>query len=135
MFNQLSLMWAVVSFVLLLVAWQCAVRDNTALHRRLMIFLTIAAWVFIFSYLLRYRGSGEITHVPPQYVPWLAIHGSLGLVLLIGVTVLLWARLFQQRHQDSRLHLNRHHKVYGRIFVFLWALTHAGGIVNYWLFA
>ncbi len=134
MFHQLSLIWAVISLFLLIIAWQCAVRGNKTLHRKLMIFLTIAAWVFIFVYLLQYRYPGEVSPILPQYVPWIAVHGTLGLVLLFGASVLLWARLYEQRHQNSRLHLNRYHKMYGRVLVFLWALTHTGGIVNYWLF-
>ncbi len=135
MFNQLSPIWATLSLVLLFIAWRSAVRGNTTLHRSMMIFLTLAAWVFIFSYLMQYRSPGEVSRVPPEYVPWVAIHGTVGLVPLIGATVLVWARLFQRRNPDSRLHLNRRHGIYGRVLIVLWAFTHLGGIVNYWLFA
>ncbi len=134
MFSHLSLIWAVLSLVLLFVAVRSAARGNTTLHRGLMIFLTLAAWVFIISYLMRYRSPGEISAVPPEYVPWVAIHGTVGLAPLIGASMLVWARLFQRRRPDSRLHLNRRHAIYGRVTVALWVFTHIGGIVNYWLF-
>jgi len=135
LFSQLILIWAVLSLPLLFIAWWSAARGNTATHRGLMIFLTLAAWVFIISYLMQYRSPGEITPVPPEYVPWVAIHGTVGLLPLIGASILVWARLFQRRHPDSRLHLNRRHRIYGRVVIALWAFTHLGGIVNYWLFA
>ncbi len=133
MFSQLSLIWAIVALVLLIVAWRSIVRRNIKYHRGLMIFLTLGAWVFIAAYMLNYR-SPDRPVVAPEYIPWLAIHGTIGLFILIGASLLVWARLRQARDSQAFLYLNRHHKRYGRILIVLWVFTHIGGIVNYWLF-
>ncbi len=73
--------------------------------------------------------------IPPEYVPWIALHGTIGLIPLFGATALVWARLREKRSSlRGRSHLNRHHRAYGRFFVVLWFFTHAGGAVNFWLF-
>lgn len=133
MFIHLSLVWAVIALVLLVIAWRHAVKGNTKYHRRLMIFLTAGAWVFIVSYILQYQSSARIS-VPPEYIPWLALHGTIGLIPLLGASMLVLARLWQARHPQAQLHLNRQHKRYGRILIALWVFTHLGGIANYWLF-
>ena len=133
-FAHLGLVWAIVALVLLWVAWRSAARGNIKRHRRLMIFLTLGAWVFIAGYLLQYQAPHRLPSVPPEYIPWLAFHGTIGLIPLLGVSALVLARLWQGRHPRSRLHLNRHHRAYGRVFILLWAFTHAGGIANFWLF-
>ena len=66
---------------------------------------------------------------PREYVPWMALHGSLGLVPLIGATCLVAGRLMAGRNRFSS-HFNRHHKAYGRTFIVIWLFTHLGGIFN-----
>ncbi|MAE94476.1 MAG: hypothetical protein CL910_07440 [Deltaproteobacteria bacterium] len=131
MFAQLSALWGVVSLGLLWLAWRAAVARRWSLHRNLMIFLTLGAWVFITSYLLRYGQPGAMPEIDPAYIPWLAIHGTLGLVPLFGASLLVISRL---RHGPSASHLNRHHRLYGRSLMIVWVFTHLGGIANYFLF-
>jgi len=58
--------------------------------------------------------------VAPEYIPWLAFHGTVGLFTLIGASLQVWARFRQ-----AFLHLNRHHRGYGRIRILLSAFTHS----------
>ncbi len=126
--------WAFVALGLLGVAWCAAAQGNIQRHKRLMIFLTLMAWVFIATYLLRYRIPGAIPEISPQYIPWIAFHGTVALIPLLGATCLVFARLLQRSKLEKEGHLNRHHRYYGRVFMLLWGFTHLGGIVNFWLF-
>ena len=96
-----------------------------------MLFLTLGAWLFIAGYLLRYNQPGTLPEIDPVYIPWLALHGTLGLVPLVGATMLVVSR---HRQGASVSHLNRQHRIYGRLFVLVWVFTHLGGIANYFLF-
>jgi uncharacterized membrane protein YozB (DUF420 family) len=129
LFNIISTVWAVISFTLLLIAWRMAVAGKTKIHKYLMIFLTSGAWVFIASYLIqRPYGIADIS-LPREFIIWIAFHGTLGLILLIGATCLVVSRL---RIKDNRpeSHLNRHHKLYGKVFIVLWLFSHIGGVFN-----
>lgn len=95
-----------------------------------MVLLTLGAWVFIASYLVNYSQPGAGPEIDPAYIPWLAVHGTLGLVPLLGATVLVAARF----RGASNSHLNRLHRIYGRVFMLIWLFTHIGGIANYFLF-
>ena len=94
-----------------------------------MILLTVGAWVFILNYIFVQRYGGEPVPFPREYVPWIALHGSLGLVPLIGATCLVVGRLMAGRNRFSS-HFNRHHKAYGRTFIVVWLFTHLGGLFN-----
>lgn len=136
-FLYIGVVWAFIALGLLLLAWRAAVHGNTRLHKRLMIFLTIMAWTFIVSYMLRYRIPGATPEIPPQYIPWIAFHGTVALIPLFGATCLVLARLLGARRGHSSKkenHFNRYHRYYCRVFMLLWAFTHLGGIVNFWLF-
>jgi len=133
-FHTVSLVWAVVALLLLLFAWRCAVARNLLWHRRVMMVLTAGAWLFLAGYAVQYRIPEARITVAPEYIPWLAFHGTIGLLILVGITLLVLARLWQRAHPESNLHFNRHHQRYGRVLVLTWAFTHVGGIVNYWLF-
>ncbi|MBT6139729.1 MAG: DUF420 domain-containing protein [Rhodospirillaceae bacterium] len=127
-FLIISTVWAVVALVLLTVAWWLARVGKTVPHRIIMILLTVGAWVFIINYIFgqRYGGGGSL---PREYIPWMALHGSMGLVPLIGATCLVLGRLMTRRNKFST-HFNRHHKAYGRTFIVVWIFTHLGGIFN-----
>ncbi len=129
-FLYVGLAWAFVGLGLLLLAWFTVTQGNIQLHRRLMVLLTIMAWTFIAAYLFRYNTPGAIPKISPQYIPWIAIHGTIALIPLFGATFLILARLTLRKEH----HFNRHHRYYGRAFVLLWCFTHLGGIVNFWLF-
>ncbi len=129
MFLILSTVWAVVALVLLIVAWRLARAGRMILHRNIMILLTVGAWLFILYYLFGQRYGGDIGSFPREYVPWIAVHGSLGLVPLIGATCLVAGRLMKDRNRVAS-HFNRHHKAYGSSFVWVWFFTHLGGIFN-----
>ncbi len=131
MFGQLSAAWGILSLGLLWIAWRAAVAKNQSLHRNMMVLLTLGAWVFIASYLLRYRQPSEMPEIDPAYIPWLALHGTLGLVPLLGATTLVISRY---RNRSPATHLSRQHRIYGRVFILIWVFTHIGGIVNYVLF-
>jgi uncharacterized membrane protein YozB (DUF420 family) len=128
-FLIISTAWAVIALVLLIVAWRLARAGRIMLHRNIMILLTVGAWIFIINYLFVQRYGGDFGSFPSEYVPWMALHGSLGLVPLIGATCLVLGRLMAGRNKFS-IHFNRHHKAYGRVFIVVWFLTHLGGIFN-----
>lgn len=128
-FLIISTVWAVVALMLLVFAWWLARAGRIVLHRNIMILLTLGAWVFIFNYIFAQRYDGNSGSFPREYVPWIALHGSLGLVPLFGATCLVIARSMKDRNRFS-LHLNRHHRLYGRSFIVIWCFTHLGGIFN-----
>ncbi|MBT5108846.1 MAG: DUF420 domain-containing protein [Rhodospirillaceae bacterium] len=129
MFLIISTAWAVIALVLLIVAWWLARAGRIALHRNIMVLLTAGAWIFILNYIFVQRYGGELGSFPSEYVPWMALHGSLGLVPLIGATCLVVGRLTTGRNRFSD-HFNRRHKAYGRTFIVVWFFTHLGGIFN-----
>ena len=134
-FVQLSFVWAVIGFVLLLIAWRSAAQGNTHRHRQLMLILVTGAWIFVAAYiLLRYHLPDQLTTGARNYIPWLIIHGSIGMLAVIGASTLVLARMRQRYYPSSKLHVNQYHRIYGRIIIVLWIFTHAGGIVNYWMF-
>ena len=128
-FLIISTIWAVIAMVLLVVAWRLARAGRIAPHRNIMILLTVGAWVFIINYLFVQRYGGEFATFPREYVPWIAVHGSLGLIPFIGATCLVLGRLMTGRNSFAS-HFNRHHKTYGRSFIAVWLFTHLGGIFN-----
>ena len=129
MFLIISTAWAVITLVLLIVAWWLIRVGRIALHRNIMILLTVGAWIFIINYIFVQRYGGELGSFPSEYVPWMALHGSLGLVPLIGATCLVVGRLMTGRNKFST-HFNQHHKAYGRTFIVVWFFTHLGGLFN-----
>jgi len=133
-FGQISAVWGFLSLGLLWIAWRAAVAKKWSLHRNLMVLLILGAWVFIAGYLLRYRQPGAAPEIDPAYIPWLALHGTLGLVPLVGATMLVVSRYRRYRQGVGVSHLNRHHRIYGRVLILVWVFTHVGGIVNYFLF-
>jgi uncharacterized membrane protein YozB (DUF420 family) len=139
LFLDLSLAWAFIALLLLLQAWRYAVQGNIRRHRLMMLVLTLAAWVFVISYLLISRSSGQLSNLSTPMIVWLSIHGSVGLLPLFGAVALILARALQglrSAHKsgtDRQFYLNRHHRFYGRIIMVLWVFTHLGGIANYFL--
>jgi len=127
--------WAVIALGLLIVAWRAARANNIHLHRKIMIFLTSAAWIFLVLYLVRYRYPEMVTAIPPEYIPWIALHGTVALFPLIGATLMVISRWREQRNPQGDLLLNRNHKWIGRILILLWCFTHLGGIANAVLFS
>ena len=127
--------WAVLSTALLFVAWWCIRHGQVARHKVIMILLTIGGWLFVFSYVLRYRMPDFVQiEVPRHLIPWLAFHGMLGLVPLFGASFLIWSRLTGGIYETGvRAHLNRHHRKYGTTFLIIWVFTHIGGLANFFI--
>lgn len=94
-----------------------------------MILLTVGAWIFITNYIFVQRHDGDYSSFPREYIPWIALHGSLGLIPLIGATCLVAGRLLVPGNRFGA-HFNTHHKTYGRGFIVIWLFTHLGGIFN-----
>lgn len=94
-----------------------------------MILLTAGAWVFIINYIFVQRYGGDAAPFPGVYIPWMALHGSLGLIPFIGATCLVVGRLMAGRNKFSN-HFNQYHKAYGSTFIAIWVFTHLGGIFN-----
>ncbi len=134
LFLSIGSAWAIIALALLVLAWHAARTKSFNLHRKIMVFLTIAAWVFLALYLVRYRYPELTPSIPPEYIPWLALHGTVALFPLIGATLMVISRWLERRHPGRKYHLNQHHKWYGRLFVLLWCFTHLGGIGNAYLF-
>ncbi len=128
-FLIISTTWAVTALVLLIVAWRLVRVGRIVAHRNIMILLTVGAWIFITNYIFVQRYGGDFRSFPSEYIPWIALHGSLGLVPLIGATCLVVGRLMTGRNRFSA-HFNRHHKAYGCTFIVVWLFTHLGGIFN-----
>jgi len=128
LFMIISTIWAVIALILLIVSWRLARAGKLATHRNIMVLLTLGAWIFIFNYIFvqRYAENGAF---PREYIPWIAFHGTLGLVPLIGASCLVFSRIMTGR-QGLAGHFNRHHKSYGRAFIAVWCFTHLGGIFN-----
>lgn len=130
-----GMIWSVIAMALLLFAWRAARQGNKRQHQVIMVFLTLAAWGFIVIYLMGYGNKDAVPSIPAKYIPWIALHGSIALIPLIGATVLVISRFREKRKKrDSQSHLQKYHKIYGRVFIFLWLFTHVGGIINAFLF-
>ena len=84
MFHIISTAWAVVALALLIVAWRLVRTGRIVAHRNIMILLTVGAWIFVINYIFVQRYGGDPVSIPRAYIPWMALHGSLGLVPLIG---------------------------------------------------
>lgn len=133
-FLIIGTVWAVVAIGLLFIAWRAAKHQAYALHGKIMTILTGAAWGFLALYLLRYRYPEAIPSIPPEYIPWLALHGTVALFPLFGATLLVFNRWRARRQPEQTYHFNQHHKTYGRVLILLWCFTHIGGIANAVLF-
>jgi len=134
-FRDVGLAWAIISIVLLIVAWHAARRGDVSRHRLLMSVSLVGSWLFVMGYLFRYSLPQASPRLPTEYIPWIALHGSLGVVLIVGASCLVVARLRARRNPSYVGHFNRHHRTYGRFLVPLWCFTHGGGVVNYFLFS
>ncbi len=134
-FFTAGLVWAIIALLLLLIAWWCAyTKRSLLLHRRLMIILTIAAWLFILGYLLRYiLPDVKPLKISSHLIPWFAFHATIACIPLFGAPLLIWARIRPNDSSSLNLHLNKYHKRYGRILIPLWAFTHAAGVLNFFL--
>ena len=130
LFLHLTFAWGVLSLLLLIIAWRKAATGNRTDHKMLMIMLTIGSWLFVLSYILHNIIPGlSIPAIPPRFVPWFAIHGTVALLPLFGATALIYARI----KGSNEAFLNRHHRLLGRIAAALWCFSHLGGMVNIWL--
>jgi uncharacterized membrane protein YozB (DUF420 family) len=133
LFLVIGVVWATIGFFLLIVAWHAAASGNIRRHRFIMILSAVAAWLFIIGYLLRYRYGESIPQLPPEYIPWFALHGTVALFPFFGATFLVWGRLRERHKPAGQYHINRQHRKYGRVLIVLWCFTHLGGVVNFWL--
>lgn len=131
MFLTLSTIWSFLALCLLIYAWISIKRGKVLVHRRIMIMLTLAAWLFIIAYLSGDQGSLQRDEIDSGQIVWLAIHGMGGLIVLLGASMLALSRLFAKGSQV----INRHHRMVGRVVMLVWSFTHIGGIVNYFMFA
>jgi uncharacterized membrane protein YozB (DUF420 family) len=134
-FLTIGIIWANIALILLAVSWWSAyTRRKLLTHRRIMILLTVVAWLFICGYLLQFViPSVEPLPVAGHLVPWFVFHAVVACIPLFGAPLLLWARLSPDRLDGVRGYLNRHHVTCGRILIPLWAFTHLGGIINFFL--
>ncbi len=130
LFLAISTIWAVAAIVLLVFSWRLARTGKTHVHKTLMILLALGAWVFFASYLFTQRyGDPAAVPFPKEHVIWMAVHGTIGLIPLVGATCLIVSRVRSKGNYRST-HLNRNHKHYGRVLVVIWLFTHLGGIFN-----
>lgn len=130
LFLAISTIWAVAAIVLLAFSWRLARKENIRVHKTLMILLTLGAWVFVATYLFTQRyGDAAAIPFPKEHVIWMAVHGTIGLIPLVGATCLIVSRVRSKGNYRST-HLNRNHKYYGRVIVVIWLFTHLGGIFN-----
>ena len=108
-----------------------AVEGKIRAHKGLMIFLTLGAWVFISGYFFNQSYDMREQTLPVAFIIWIAFHGTIGLLVLIGASGLVISRLRGRgRDAASESHFNRYHKLYGRALVVLWLFSHLGGIFN-----
>ncbi len=107
-FHAISIVWALISFSLLILAWRFAAVGRISLHRNLMLFLSAGAWVFIASYLFQRPHAAQATAFPREYIPWIAFHGTMGLLVLLGATCIVVSRL-RRRDGGQQSHLNQYH--------------------------
>ena len=131
MFLTLSAIWSLIALCLLMYAWISIKHGRVRLHSRIMMFLTVVAWLFIAGYLSGYQTSPQRHEIDPDWIPWFAIHGMGGLIVLLGASLLVLSRL---RAKSSQV-INRNHRMIGRVVMLVWVFTHIGGIVNYVMFA
>ena len=130
LFLAISTIWAVAAIVLLVFSWRLARTGKIRVHKTLMILLTLGAWVFVATYLFTQRyGDAVAIPFPKEHVIWMAVHGTIGLIPLVGATCLIVSRVRSKGNYRST-HLNRNHKYYGRGIVVIWLFTHLGGIFN-----
>jgi len=130
LFLAISTIWAVAAIVLLVFSWRLARTGKIRVHKTLMILLTLGAWVFVASYLFTQRyGDAAAIPFPKEHVIWMAVHGTIGLIPLVGATCLIIGRVRSKGNYRST-HFNRNHKYYGRVIVVIWLFTHLGGIFN-----
>ena len=131
MFLTLSAIWSLIALCLLMYAWISIKHGRVRLHSRIMMFLTVVAWLFIAGYLSGYQASPQRHEIDTEWIPWFAIHGTGGLIVLLGASLLVLSRLLAKNDQV----INRNHRMIGRVVMLVWVLTHIGGIVNYVMFA
>jgi uncharacterized membrane protein YozB (DUF420 family) len=130
LFLAISTIWAVVAIVLLIFSWRLARAGKIRVHKTLMTLLALGAWVFVASYLFTQRyGDAAAIPFPKEHVIWMAVHGTIGLIPLVGATCLIVSRVRSKGNYRST-HLNRNHEYYGRVIVAIWLFTHLGGIFN-----
>jgi len=132
-FMLTGFIWAIIATGLLIVAWRAARCGNIVRHRLIMLISTLAAWIFIIGYVLRYRFADSIPQIPPEYIPWFALHGTVAMIPFLGATCLVWARFRGRRNPSCNSHFNQNHARYGRVLIPLWCFTHLGGIANFWI--
>lgn len=126
-------LWSLIALGLLIQAWRAAQTGAYRRHAAWMTFLIIAAWLFALLYLLHFPFPQLLPPVPPHLLPWIYVHGSIGLVPLVIGPLLVWAR---RRKAPSALAagINRRHRLLGRTAVSTWIFTHLGGLWNAWYF-
>ncbi len=129
-----GVLWSVIAMLLLWVAWRAARRGNIRIHKRIMIIVTAGAWIFIEIYIMSHRYPQLAVEVPTEFIPWIILHGSIGVLPVVGATMLLLARWRNANPSEWLGHFNTHHRTYGRVLIGLWVFTHIGGIGNGILF-
>ncbi len=124
--------WSLIALGLLGWAWLAARAGAFRRHAGLMTFLIVAAWVFAALYLLHFRFPSLLPPVPAQLLPWIYVHGSIGMLPLVLGPLLIWAR--RRPAAGLAAAVNRRHRLLGRIAVAAWVFTHLGGLWNAWYF-
>lgn len=128
-YSVLTTTWAVTALILLIVSWRGAARGEIKKHKLLMIFLTAGAWIFVINYISQRQYQVSETPFPKEYIPWIAFHGTVGLIPLLGATLLIINRI-RKGVESGASFLGRNHARYGRVLIVLWCFTHLGGIFN-----
>ena len=128
--------WAPSAILLIIYAWIIARREKESLHKAIMIFLVVGGWLFLIFYLVGSRyDRPHVEELSSALLAWVIIHGTAALLALLGATVLAVARLVADDEAPGSLgSINRSHKVFGSVIAVLWMLTHAGGLINLYIF-
>ncbi len=128
--------WALSAILLIIYAWVIARREKESLHKAVMLFLVAGGWTFLLFYLIGSRyDRPHIEELTSGLLAWVIIHGTAALLALLGATVLAVARLITDDEAPGLLgSINRRHKVLGSVTALLWMLTHAGGLINLYIF-
>lgn len=140
------MIWGVLACALIFIAIAFARKRNYIRHKHVMLLMLGGGWSFVVFYLVGYISDQSYSEtVPAHLVSWLTIHGILGLLTLLMVTLLIWARLSapgrawadgESEVEDTlafRSYINRHHKAAGTVTALLWLITQAGGFINLYI--
>ena len=116
LFLAISTIWAIAAIVLLVFSWRLARTGKIRVHKTLMILLTLGAWVFVASYLFTQRyGDAAAIPFPKEHVIWMAVHGTIGLIPLVGATCLIVSRVRSKGNYRSTVCAVRNPKLFAAV--------------------